>query len=128
MALTIANEVRKAALDAITALLNGGSFQLTNTAGGAGSELALLPLNATAFAAASTASPSVAVSNSITADTSVTAGTILGFNLRTSGAANRISGNVATSGSDLNVTNNVIPPGATEVSCTGGLTLSLQLS
>lgn len=128
MALTIANECRKAALDAITALLNGGSFQLTNTAGGGGTELALLPLNATAFGAATTASPSVAVSNSITADTSVTAGTILGFNLRTSGAANRISGNVGTSGSDLNVTNNVIPSGATEVSCTGGLTLSLQLS
>lgn len=128
MALTIANECRKAALDAITALLNTGSFELTNTAGGAGSQLASLPLNATAFAAASTASPSVAVSNAITADTSVTAGTILGFNLKTSGAANRISGNVGVGTGDLQVSDNVIPGGATEVSCTGGLTLSLTLS
>lgn len=128
MALTIANECRKAALDAITALLNTGSFELTNTAGGAGSQLASLPLSATAFGAATTASPSVAVSNAITADSSVTAGTILGFNLKTSGAANRISGNVGTSGSDLNVTDNVIPGGATSVSCPGGLTLSLQLT
>lgn len=128
MALTITAEVKKAALDAICALFNSGSFQLTNTAGGAGTELASLVFGATAFAAASSASPSVAVSNAITADSSVTAGTILGFNLRTSGAANRISGNVGTSGSDLNVTDNVIPGGATSVSCPGGLTLSLQLT
>jgi hypothetical protein len=128
MALTIANSARQAALNGITALLNGGTFQLTDAAGGAGSELASLALNATAFGSGTSASPSVATSNAITADNSVTAGTILGFNLRSSAPANIISGNVGTSGADLNVTDNVIPGGATQVSCTGGLTLSLQLS
>ncbi len=128
MALTIANECRKAALDAITALLNTGQFRLTTAANGGGSELALLPLSATAFGAATTASPSVAVSNAITADTTVTAGTILGFDLRTNGGVSRINGTVGVGSGDLQVSNNVIPSGATEVSCTGGLTLSLQLS
>lgn len=128
MALTIATEVKQAALNGITPLLNSGTFQLTNTAGGAGAELAALVFGATAFAAASNASPSVAASNAITADTSVTAGTILGFNLRTSGAANRISGNVGVGSGDLQVTDNVIPGGATQVSCPGGLTLSLQIT
>ena len=94
MALIIANECRKAALDAITALLNTGQFRLTTAANGGGTELALLPLSATAFGAATTASPSVAVSNAITADASVTAGTILGFDLRTSGGVSRINGTV----------------------------------
>lgn len=124
MALTIANECRKGALDGITALLNSGFFQLL-TSGDV--ELAKLTLNATAFAAASTASPSTAASNAITADTSVTAGTIAKFQLQTSGGSARISGSVGTSGADLNVTDNVIPGGATQVS-SSGLTLSLQLS
>lgn len=125
MALTIANECRKAALDAICALLNGGNFVL-QAAGP--TTLASLTFGATAFAAASTASPSVAASNAITADTSVTDGTITLFRLETSGASVRINGTVGTSGADLNVTDNVIPSGATQVSCTGGLSLSLQLS
>ncbi len=125
MALTIANEVRKAALDGITPLFNSGQFVLT-TSGDV--ELATLTFSSTAFAAASTASPSVAASNAITADTTVTAGTIAKFLLKTSGAATRINGSVGTSGTDLVVTDNVIPSGATQVSCTGGLSLSLQLS
>lgn len=125
MALTIANECRKAALDSITALLNGGKFVLKSSAP---AELAALTLNATAFAAATTASPSVALSNSITADTSVTAGTIATFELQTSGSSARITGTVGVGSGDLQVSSVTIPGGATEVSCTGGLTLSLQLS
>lgn len=126
MALTIQNAVKKAALDAIAALFNNGTFQLTNTAGGAGSVLATLTFGATAFAAATTASPSTAASNAITPASSPTAGTVLGFNLRSSTPTTLISGNVGTSGSDINVTDNVIPAGATSVSCSG-LTLSLQV-
>ena len=122
MALTFANECRKAALDGITALLSGGSLLLT-TSGDA--ELAVLPV--ASVGAATTASPSVAVLT-MTTDTSVTAGTIAKFVLRTSGAATRINGSVGTSGADLNVTDNVIPGGATQVSCTGGISLSLTLS
>lgn len=125
MALTIANECRKAALDGITALLNAGQFRLL-TSGDV--ELANLTFAATAFAAASTASPSVAVSNTITADNTVTAGTIAKFDLRTSGASSRIAGSVGVGSGDLQVSDNVIPGTATSVTCTGGLQLSLQLT
>lgn len=119
---TYANECRKAALDGITALLSGGSLLLT-TAGDA--ELAILPI--ASVGAGTTASPSVAVLT-LTADSSVTDGTITKFVLRTSGAATRINGSVSTTSGDIVVTNNVVPVGATEVSCSGGLSLSLQLS
>lgn len=124
MALTVANECKKAALDGITALLNGGNFVLQATGP---TTLASLTLNATAFGAATTASPSVAASNSITADTTVTAGTITLFRLETSGAAVRINGTVGTSGADINVSDNVIPSGATQVS-SSGISLTLQLT
>jgi hypothetical protein len=125
MALTIANECRKAALDGITALLNGGQFRLL-TSGDV--ELANLTFAATAFAGASVASPSVAVSNTITADNTVTSGTIGKFDLRTSGGVSRIAGTVGVGSGDLQVSDNVVPGTATSVTCTGGLQLSLQLS
>lgn len=121
MAVTIANECRKAALDGIVGLLTGGSIRF-DSAGDA--ELAVLPVS---WAAASTASPSTSL-GTCTADTSVTAGTITKFLIRTSGPATRINGSVGVGSGDLQVTDNVIPGGATEVSCTGGITLSLQLS
>lgn len=119
MALTIANECRKAALDGITALITKIRFDSA-----ADAELAILPLS---WGAATTASPSVAVGTA-TADTTVTAGTITKFLMRTAGDANRINGTVGVGSGDLQVTDNVIPSGATEVSCTGGISLSLQLS
>lgn len=128
MALTIDNTVRKAALDGITALLNAGQFRLL-TAGDV--ELANLTFAATAFNPASTASPSVAVSGTITADNTVTSGTIAKFDLRTSGGASRIAGSVSTVAAgtgDLQITDTVVPGTATSVTCTGGLTLSLQLT
>lgn len=126
MALTIDNTARQAALDGITALLAGGDFQLLATA----TELAALPFQTSggAFANASSASPSTAVSTAIGSDSSVTPGTINTFKLRNAGGTAIITGSVGTSGADLNVTDNVIPSGATSVSCPGGLTLSLQLS
>ncbi len=126
MALTIDNTARQAALNGITALLAGGDFQLLATS----TELAALPFQTSggAFANASSASPSTAVSNAIGSDSSVTAGTINTFKLRNAGGTAIITGTVGTSGADLNVTDNVIPSGATSVSCPGGLTLSLQLS
>lgn len=122
---TIANEFTKAALDGGCATLNSGDFRLL-TSGDA--VLATLGLAATAFGAATTASPSVATSGSITADSSPTDGTAAKFELRTSGASNRITGSVGTTGTDLVVTDNVIPADATEVTCTGGLTLSLTIT
>ena len=122
MALTISNECRKAALDGLTALLSGGSIRFDSAAD---AELAVLPI--ASVGAATTASPSVAVLT-MTADTSVTAGTITKFIMRTSGAATRINGSVGVGSGDLQVTDNVVPSGATEVSCSGGISLSLQLS
>lgn len=119
MALTIQNEVKKAALDGITAIL--AKIRLDSAAD---AELATLPLS---WGAASTASPSVAVGTATT-DTSVTAGTITKFLLRTAGDATRINGTVGVGSGDLQVSDNVIPGGATQVSSSGGISLSLQIT
>jgi hypothetical protein len=119
MAVTIQNEVRKAALDGITALIADIRFDSA-----ADAELAVLPLT---WGAATTANPSVAV-GAATADVTVTAGTITKFLMRTGGGATRINGSVGVGSGDLQVTDNVIPGGATQVTSTGGISLSLSLS
>jgi hypothetical protein len=124
MAWSIANEVNKAALDAITGLLASGSIVLRNNVP---AELATVGLHATPFNAATTATPSVASINSPTADETVTAGTIVSAIFQTSGAAARLTGTVGTSGADIILTDNVIPPGATSVNF-ASLDLSLAIS
>lgn len=124
MALTIADAFEQACLNGGLALLNSGQFRLLT---GADAELALLTFGATAFGASS-GNPASATSNAITKDTAITAGTIGKFDLRTSGGVSRVAGTVGTSGADLNVTNNVIPAEATEVTCDAGLTITLALS
>lgn len=128
MALTIATECAQGALNGITATLDGGNFQLRASS----TVLADLPLqtSGSAFQVASNANPSVAQSNSIGSDTSPVAGTINNFILQSASGASRIAGTVGVgSGSgDLEVSDNVIPGDATEVTCTGGLQLSLLLS
>lgn len=119
MAITVQNEVKKAALDGITAIL--AKLRLDSAAD---AELALLPLT---WGAATTASPSVAVAT-VTTDTSVTAGTITKFLFRTSGDVTRINGTVGVGSGDLQVSDNVIPSGATQVSSSGGISLSLQIA
>lgn len=125
MTISVANECKAAALNGITALLNSGQFRLLTSAD---AELANLTFASTAFGSATTASPSVATSNSITADSSVTAGTVAKFELRTSGGSNRITGSVGVGSGDLQVSDTVIPGTATSVSCPGGLTISLQIT
>ena len=92
MALTIDNTARQAALNGITALLAGGDFQLLATS----TELAALPFQTSggAFANASSASPSTAVSTAIGSDTSVTPGTINTFKLRNAAGTAIITGTV----------------------------------
>lgn len=125
MALSWANEMKAAANNGMLALLNSGQFRLLTAAD---AELANLTFGSTAFAAATVASPSVATSNAIAADSSVTAGTVAKFELRTSGAATRLSGSVGVGSGDFQVSDNVIPGSATSVSCPGGLTVSLQIT
>ena len=125
MALTIDNSFKAACLDGGAATLNSGQFRLEASGGSA---LATLGFAATAFAAASAASPSVATSNSITPQSSPTAGVITAFAFRTSGGSDRIRGSVGTSGADMNVTSATIPSGTTLIECPGGVQLTLQIT
>lgn len=126
MPYTVANEVRAAALNGICALFNSGQIRLENSSS---AELATPTFGATAFGAATTASPSVATSNAITADTtSITAGTIAFIDFRTSGGASRIRGSVGVGTGDYQVADNVIPSGTTSVGIPGGVQFSLQIT
>lgn len=122
---TIANEVRAAALNGITALFNSGFLRLQATGP---STLASLTFGSTAFAAASTANPSVAVTNAITPASSPTAGTISLFRMETSASALRFNGTVGTTGTDFITADPVIPADTASVTCSGGLSISLSLS
>lgn len=125
MAITVNDAFKKAALDGAAAVFNSGFIRLQATGP---TTLASLGFGATAFAAASTASPSAAVSNAITAATSPTAGTITLFRLETSGSGLRLNGSVGVGSGDWQVTDNVIPSGTTSVTCAGGITLTLQIT
>jgi len=132
MALTIADVFEQGALDGGLAKLNAGTtdatgdFRLLNASS---VELAQLTLANPAFVASTSASGlTSSISGTIVKDTSITAGTITKFELRDRNNAALIAGTVGTSGADLNVSDNVIPGTATEVTCDAGLTLTLQLS
>lgn len=121
---TWANEMRAAALNGMTALLNGGTFRLLTSGS---SELAAPVFNATAFGSATTANPSVATANAFTADTSITPGDIGLFELRTSGGSTRVSGTVGVGTGDIQVSSVTIPGTATSVTISG-MTISFSLS
>lgn len=116
MAWTINAAVNKAALDAITALLNSGKAVLSSSAPAV---LAEPTFASTAFGAATTATPAVATANALTADTSVTAGTITAIDFQTSGSSSRISGSVGVGSGDFQVADNVIPSGTSSVNLAG---------
>ena len=132
MALTIADAFERGALNGATATLNAGTTDASGdfrllTSGDV--ELALLTFSATAFQnATSGGGLASAVSNTITKDTSITAGVIAKFQMRDRDNNAMLAGSVGTSGADLNVSNATIPGTATEVTCDAGLTLTLQLS
>ena len=114
MALTIDNSARQAALNGITALLAGGDFQLLATS----TELAIaVPDLGRRVRQRILGQPVDCGVDAIGSDTSGDAGTINTFRLRNAGGTSIITGTVGTSGADLNVTDNVIPSGATSVSC-----------
>lgn len=122
---TWANEMKKAALDAALALLNGGQFRLLNISS---TELANLTLSTPAFStAAAAASPYSAAANAIASDSTITPGDIALFELRNSSSQTRISGTVGVGTGDIQVASVTIPGTATSVSCSG-LTISLQIS
>ena len=105
MATTLETNARNAAANGVVDLLDSGTIQL-QTSGDV--EVATLTFGATAFGAASTG---VATANAITSDSSATGGTATKAKFYTSGAALVMACAVGTSGSDINLDNNVIGAG-----------------
>lgn len=114
----ISNAAASAGLDAVTALLNGGSLRIyagtkpagPDTALGGATLLATLTLSATAFGSASNG---VASANSITAGTAGATGTAAFYRAFASNGSTAVcDGEVGTSGSDLNLSTTSIVSGA----------------
>lgn len=122
-ALAVGAAATKVALDAMLARLNGGVFRLLSSAP---ATLADVGFNATAFAGATSAVPSVATANALTPSGTPTAGTIASAQWRTSGAVVDVTFTIGTSNSDMIVADPVIPGGATSVTVSG-LTFSLEI-
>ena len=113
--LTLSAAAQRAALDAITALLDGGGEVEFTTAGDTSfaSPVATLPLNTDAFAAASGSNPATAAMNTGTAvqATASGSGTVTLFRMITSGGTEVLRGTVGTSGADINFNSNVFAAG-----------------
>ncbi len=119
----------EAAVDAMTALLNGGTLQIytgsapastTNAVSGlTGTLLATLTFGSTAFAAAAASGGTVtANANAITADSAAAASGTAGYFalVKSDGTTVVATGTIGTSGADLNLNSTAISQGAT-VSC-----------
>lgn len=124
MAWTIALAVKQAALNGITALFSNGHARLLNASD---EELARPAFAFTPFGVANGSNPPQAAAAAMTADTTITAGTVTKIQFRTSADVLLINGTVGTSGADFNVTNNVIPAEATSVNLTG-MVFSLDIA
>lgn len=113
MSVTLSSTARNTIVDAITALLNGGSIVLL-TSGNV--EVATLGFGSPAFGAASSGS---AVANSITSDTSATGGTAAKVSFRNSSNVEVLQGTVGITGSGADLT-------AASVVITAGETVSIS--
>ena len=120
MAITLENNARNAAVDAIAALHNSGTLEFQTSAD---AEVATVTFSATAFGAATGGS---ATANTITPDSSATGGTTTKFVTKTSASAIIATGTVGTSGTDIIIDNTDVAPGVT-VDLTS-LTLSVPAS
>lgn len=107
MALTHTTAVRNGLADYVVDQLNSGNLVIMTSAD---SEVATLPLSATAFGAAASGT---ATANSITDDSSATGGTAALFKMETSGATEIFRGTVSTAGADLNLSSVTIGAGDT---------------
>ena len=110
---------RNAATDAVTALIGASgklAFRLSGTVGSPGTVVALLNLSATAFGASSTGT---ATANTITSDTNATgnASPVATATLQTSAGTVVIHCAVASSASDINMTNGLTVAAGDTVSC-----------
>jgi hypothetical protein len=110
---TLSTSARNAAVDAITALINGGAGDATGdlqfqTAGSVA--VATLNFSATAFGAAATG---VATANAISSDTNAVGGTTTKASFRNRANVEILSCTVATSGAEINLSSTVIGAGDT---------------
>jgi hypothetical protein len=121
---TLHERLPRAALDGMLDQIDVGSTDTTGDlrlldAGSA--ELVTFPLSNPAFAASTTVSPGVAEAqaNAVASDSTVTAGTFTGIEIRDRDNVVLYAGSVGMpgSGADLIVTDNVIPGGTTSASC-----------
>jgi hypothetical protein len=107
MAITLENNARNAACDAIAALHNGGTLLFQTSAN---ATVATIGFSATAFGAATAG---VATANTLTPDTNAAGGTTTKFITRTSAAATILEGTVGTSAADIIIDNTVVSAGVT---------------
>lgn len=105
MAITLENNARNAAADAVCALVDGGIIEFQTSAG---AEVATVTFGSPAFGAAVSGT---ATANAIAADESTTGGTITQFEAKTSGGVVVFAGTVDTSGADINLTSLVLAAG-----------------
>lgn len=109
---------RNAALDAFTALLNGGTVEIYDGTQPAGpgtaittqNKLVTLTLNATAFGASAAG---VATANAITSGTAIATGTATWARWKSSGGTAHMDCSVGSSGCDLNLSTATINSGNT---------------
>ncbi|MCU0970419.1 MAG: hypothetical protein MUF57_01165 [Gammaproteobacteria bacterium] len=122
---TIDTSVSQAAANGIASLFNSGSVVLL-TSGDA--ELAAVSFGATAWGSATDANPAVLTAETMTADSSVSDGTIAKCQFKDSaGTTTLLAGSANAVDGDLVLSSATIPSGATSVTFTA-LTLSLTLS
>jgi len=133
MTIVASDAAELAALNAVLALVNGGSGDATGDfelQTGAAASLAVLPFSATAFGNATTISNQAsATSNAITNSGTPTAGTIgIGkFRDKANAAVYSFTISASGGGGDMIVTDPVIPANATAVSCSG-VTVTLNIT
>lgn len=120
MALTHSTTARDAATNAVVDLLDPASsrlvFRVGGTLGSPGAAAATLTFSTPAFGASSSGT---ATANAITSDTNAAgnASPVSKFSLQTSGGTIHVYGDVAASGSDINLTNGLTIASGDTVSC-----------
>lgn len=118
MAITLSNAAAKAMADALVDLVDAGGAGTLTLHESDNTEVASLALSATAFGAATTASPAVATAAAITDDSDADGGDLSGgYHRFNNNAGTEVwRGSVGTSGADLNLSTLTIGAGAV-VSC-----------
>ena len=115
MAVTLTTAARNAACNAIVDLVDAGAGDSTLVfyASNGSTEVATLTFAATAFGASGAVNPGEAVAAAITPDSSATGGTTTIAKFLDGDGTEVLRCAVSTSGSDINLSNNVIAAGET---------------